>query len=220
MKPWIRIERIPGALASAYIKATRLVIESYYCPLAEEIVSSINRGLILDLGTGPGHLPVEIAKRAPEVTVIGIDLSRRLIRAARENAAKAGVDHQLTFEVGDSARLRFEDACFDMVISTGMLHSLKHPVDVFREMYRVLKNGGQAWVYDPSNLGSHRERKQWKASLSFYEKFFLKLFIALKIHQPAKKLDISTVRAIVDATDFKDCQIADFKAEIRIKMRK
>jgi SAM-dependent methyltransferase len=75
-----------------------------------------------------------------------------------------------------------------MVISTGMLHSLKNPVGVFREIHRVLKNGGQAWVYDPANLGSHHLRKEWKASLALHEKFFLWLFTSLKIHQPAKTL--------------------------------
>lgn len=220
MKQWIKIERIPSLLASAYVKATRLVIDSYYRPVAEEIVSSIDKGLILDLGTGPGYLPVEIAKQAPEIKIIGIDLSRKLIKAARSNAARAGVDCRLTFEVGDSGRLRFEDARFDMVISTGMLHSLKDPVGVFREIYRVLKKGGQAWVYDPSNLGSRRERKQWKASLEPHEKIFLWIFTALRIHQPAKPLSLSKVRSIIAATDFKDYQIDDRKDEIRIKMRK
>ena len=220
MKPWIRVERIPGLLASAYIKATRLVIDSYYRPVAEEIVSSLDRGSILDLGTGPGYLPVEIARRAPAVTVVGVDLSRRLIREARSSAARAGLEHRLTFEVGDSARLRFEDASFDMVISTGMLHSLKDPVGVFREMHRVLKKGGRAWVFDPSNLGGTREREQWKASLGVHERLFLWVFTALKIHRPAKPLRLSTVRSIVEATDFKDYRIEDLKSEIRIKMRK
>ena len=44
MKQWIKIERIPGFLASAYIKATRLVIDSYYRPVAEEIVLNMNKG--------------------------------------------------------------------------------------------------------------------------------------------------------------------------------
>jgi methylase of polypeptide subunit release factors len=42
----------------------------------------MNKGLILDLGTGPGHLPVEIVKIAPEINIIGVDLSRRLIKVA------------------------------------------------------------------------------------------------------------------------------------------
>jgi methylase of polypeptide subunit release factors len=82
MKQWIKLGRIPSLLASDYIKATRLVIDSYYRPVAEEIVSSMNKGLILDLGTGPGHLPVEIVKIAPKINIIGVDLSRRLIKVA------------------------------------------------------------------------------------------------------------------------------------------
>ena len=220
MKQWIKIERIPGLLASAYIKATRLVIDSYYRPVAEEIVSTMNNGLILDLGTGPGHLPVEIVKKAPKINIIGVDLSRRLIRAARANAKRAGFDHQLTFKVGDSARLPFEDNRFDMVISTGMLHSLKNPVVVFREIYRVLKNGGQAWVYDPANLGSNQRKKEWKASLAFHEKFFLWVFTTLKIHQPARPIRVQEIRSIIEATDFKDYQIEARKEEVRIKMKK
>lgn len=220
MKQWIKIERIPSLLASAYIKASRHGIDSYYRPVAEEIVSNMKKGLILDLGTGPGYLPIEIVKMAPEVNIIGIDLSRKLIKAARANAARAGVDHQLTFKVGDSARLRFKDESFDMVISTGMLHSLKNPVGVFREIFRVLKKDGQAWVYDPANLGAHQEKKEWKASLAFHEKFFLWLFTWLKIHQPAKPLSFKKIGSIIDATDFKDYQIDDLKEEVRIKMKK
>ena len=206
--------------ATAYIKATRLGIDSYYRPLAEEIVSNMNKGLILDLGTGPGYLPVEIVKKAPEVNIIAIDLSRRLIKEGRANAVSAGVDHQLTFEVGDASRLRFKDNNFDMVITTGMLHSLKNPVGVFREIYRVLKKGGQAWVFDPANIFSYHGKKEWKASLAFHEKFFLWLFTSLGIHQPAKPLSFQRIRSIIEATDFKDYQIENLKKEVRRKMKK
>lgn len=220
MKQWIKIERIPNLLASAYIKATKLMIDDYYRPVAEEIVSNVNKGLILDLGTGPGYLPIEIVKKVPDINIIGIDLSRKLIKAARANADREGFNLQLTFKVGDSSRLQFKDDSFDMVISTGMLHSLKNPVGVFREIYRVLKNGGQAWVYDPAKTGSHHAKIEWKASLAFHEKFFLWLFTKLKIHQPAKPLSSQKIRSIIEATDFKDYHIDDLKEEVRIKMKK
>ena len=79
MNKFFKIERIPGVLASSYEKATRMVIEAYYSQVAEEIVSSFKSGLILDLGTGPGYLPIEIARRAPDINIIGVDLSRKLI---------------------------------------------------------------------------------------------------------------------------------------------
>jgi ubiquinone/menaquinone biosynthesis C-methylase UbiE len=124
VKYWIQIERIPGPLAYSYEKATRMVIETYYSEVADELVSNLKDGIILDLGTGPGYLPIEIAKRSPLIRIIGIDLSRKLILMARRNALKAGLSDRLDFRVGNASKLQFEDASFDMVLSTGMLHSL------------------------------------------------------------------------------------------------
>jgi len=220
MKQWIKIERIPGPLASAYDKATRMVIDTYYRQVAEEVVSRRDKGVILDLGTGPGYLPIQIVKRAPELKVVGVDLSRKLIQLAKANARIAGLSDQLTFEVGNSASLRFNDGCFDMVISTGMFHSLKKPISVIQEMHRVLKNGGEAWIYDPAKVASQVDRKKWKASLTPRERFFLWLFKRLGLHKPITTYTRNQVIPIVKATDFERYRIEERENEIRIKLWK
>ncbi len=220
MKRWIRIERIPGVLASSYEKATRMVIEAYYSQVAEEIVSNIKSGVILDLGTGPGYLPVEIVRRAPDINIVGVDLSRKLIQMARINAAKAGLSHQLSFRVGNSAGLYFDTESFDMVISTGMLHSLKNPVAVLKEIYRVLKIGGEAWIYDPANVTPYIDIEKWKASLNFRERLFLWFFKLLGLHKPMVAYTREQVIPMIEATDFESFEIDERKNEIRIKLRK
>ena len=220
MKPWIKIERIPGVLASSYEKATRMVIEAYYGQVAEEIVSSIKSGVILDLGTGPGYLPIEIVRRAPGINITGVDLSRKLIQMAQANAAKAGLSHQLRFEVGNSASLRFDDDVFEMVISTGMLHSLNHPITVLKEIYRVLKKGGEAWIYDPANVTTYIDKGRWKASLNFRERSFLWFFKLLGLHKPIAAYTREQVMAMIEATDFASFEIDERQNEIRIKLRK
>jgi len=220
MKQWIKIERIPGVLASSYEKATRMVIEAYYGQVAEEIVSNIKSGLILDLGTGPGYLPVEIVRRAPNINIVGVDLSRKLIQMARINAAKAGLSHQLSFQVGNSAGLHFDTASFDMVISTGMLHSLKNPVAVLKEIYRVLKKGGEAWIYDPANVTPYIDIEKWKASLNFRERSFLWFFKLLGLHKPIAAYTREQVIPMIEATDFESFEINERENEIRIKLRK
>jgi len=42
----------------------------------------------------------------------------------------------------------FEDAKFDLIISSGSLHRWNKPIEVFEEIYRVLKPGQLALVYD------------------------------------------------------------------------
>ena len=220
MNKWFKIERIPGVLASAYEKATRQVIESYYRHVAYEIVSHLSGGTILDIGTGPGYLPIEIAKRASEVRIVGIDLSRKLIEMARSSAAEAGLSDRLRFQIGNAGRLDFEDSTFDMIISTGMLHSLKDPVKVLQEIHRVLKTDSEAWIFDPAKVTSAVDRRKWKASLNPRERFFLWLFKLTGLHKPIKTYSREQAIALIEQTDFKHFWIDAHENEIKIKLQK
>lgn len=220
MKKWIKIERIPGVLASSYEKASKLAIESYYRQVAEEVVSVFNEGTLLDLGTGPGNLPVEIIKRAPGIQIVGVDLSRQLIRMARDHTQNAGLSENTSFEVGDAAGLRFRDDSFDMVISTGMLHSLKRPTRVLKEIYRVLKKGGESWIYDPARIIQYIDRSQWRASLTPQERFFLWLFGLFGLHNPIAVYSREQVIPLIEAAGFKSYTVEEGDGEIRIKLKK
>jgi len=214
------MERIPAIFASIYEKASRMVIGRYYRGVAGEIVAELREGRLLDLGTGPGYLPIEIAKRAPLVTVVGIDLSRPLIRMARKNAGRAGVLQRVRFEVGNAARLRFEDDFFDMVISTGMLHMLRSPVKVLTECRRVLKPGGEVWIYDPAGVSSRIDRKRWKSSFSPMEKVAYPLLGLYSRLNPPHVYTGEQLVSIIEAASFKDYEMEKDGGEWRIRLKK
>jgi ubiquinone/menaquinone biosynthesis C-methylase UbiE len=220
VKRRITIERIPAPFASLYEKAARLVVESYYIAVAQEVTSFLKQGVILDLGTGPGYLPIEIVKRSPSIRVDGIDLSSRLIKMAQANAQREGFADRLHFETGNAAQLRFEEASYDMVISTGMLHVLRDPVKVLKECYRILKPEGEAWIYDPARVSSHMDIKRWKASLTIPERFMYLLFALFTRMNPPHRYLQEQVGALIAATPFKIRSIKEEKEEIRIKLRK
>ena len=215
----IAIERMPGLMASVYEKAARMVIGSYYGQVADEIVSRLKSGMVLDLGTGPGYLPIEIVKRAPDIRVVGIDLSAKLIKMAEENAERGGVADKLHFEVGDAARLRFGDNSYDMVFSTGMLHSLKEPVRVIEECRRVLKPSGEAWIYDPAKVCSIMDVGKWKASLTLWEKFLYKVFTVYRLVNPTHAYNREQISHLA-ATSFEKYWIEESGNEIKVKLRK
>ncbi len=145
-------ERIPWFAARLYDQIARSAIETYYKEVAELVTAHTSQGLVLDVGTGPGYLPIEIAKRAPRITVVGIDSSKALVRIAQENAKNEGLSDRVRFVKCDANKLDFADDSYDLVISTGSLHAWKTPVLVINECFRVLKAGGEAWLLDPAQI--------------------------------------------------------------------
>jgi ubiquinone/menaquinone biosynthesis C-methylase UbiE len=145
-------ERIPCFAAGLYDQIARGAIETYYKEVAELVTAHTGQGLVLDVGTGPGYLAIEIAKRAPQITVVGIDSSKELVRIAQENAKRESLSDRVRFVKCDANRLTFPDDSYDLVISTGSLHAWKHPVLVINECFRVLKAGCEAWLLDPAQI--------------------------------------------------------------------
>ncbi len=143
-------EAVPEAAAEHYDLFAGRIVPTLYSGFMDAVAREAGSGRILDVGTGPGYVPVEIAKRNERVYVDGIDLTKRFITIAERNASEAGVSDRVHFEAGDATNMRFEDDSYDMAISTGAMHHWKHPARVIDEMYRVLRPGGEAWILDPN----------------------------------------------------------------------
>jgi ubiquinone/menaquinone biosynthesis C-methylase UbiE len=216
----VLIERIPAVFAGLYEKASRLVRETYYARLADEIVGHVSQGRILDLGTGPGYLPIEIVKKAPGLEAMGIDLSPKLIRMARENAQKAGVANRVRFEKGQASHTPYPDNSFDLVISTGMLHMVRDPVRIFRECHRLVKPGGEVWIFDPARVSSQVDREKWRASLSWKERIACQIFKLFSKVNPGRTYRRQEVEAMLQGIPFARCRVKESKREIEIRCTK
>lgn len=138
----------PSTRFYAYLARRSPFTRDWYIYVAKTVASKIMEGRILDVGTGPGYLPIEIARLIDKVEIIGIDLSSDMIRIAKKNAQKAGITGRVRFEVEDANHMRYEDSVFDLVVSTGSFHHWKEPIRVLNEIYRVLKPRGQALIYE------------------------------------------------------------------------
>lgn len=158
----IPMEGIPYPFSRLYatIAVKTPYLRDFYSQVALEISREINSGKLLDVGTGPGFLPIELAKILPRVEIVGIDISKDMVEMARKNAAKANVSARVKFEVEDANKMSFEDSHFNFVFSTDSFHHWKKPLKVFNEIYRVLSPGSQAWIYDPNRQPSEEEAEK------------------------------------------------------------
>lgn len=90
----------------------------------------------LDLGTGTGEGAFAIARRFPDVEVVGVDLANGMLARARSKTPPE-LQARVRFERGDASALPFPDESFGLVAHANM-------IPFFDELTRVLAPGGQA----------------------------------------------------------------------------
>ncbi len=109
-----------------YDAMSRLLLSSFYRGVAADVAQVASpEARILEVGCGPGHLSVQMA-RDYGLDVTGLDLDPTMIERAQANAARGASagEPQPSFVVGDVAALPFADASFDLVVSTQFHASL------------------------------------------------------------------------------------------------
>lgn len=105
-------------------------------------------GKFLDVGSGTGRIAIGVAEYNPEATIEAIDLSENMRIVAMDNAAQKGVSDRVNFSITDAKNLPFEDESFDCVTCHNTLHHLANPLDVVKEIKRVVKKDGAILIRD------------------------------------------------------------------------
>jgi ubiquinone/menaquinone biosynthesis C-methylase UbiE len=113
------------------------------------------RQRVLDLACGTGTLAILIKKKHPQIELKGIDGDAKILEIAKRKAQKSNV--KIEFEQGMSFALPYADESFDRVFSSLFFHHLtrENKLKTLREVFRVLKTGGELHVADwglPANF--------------------------------------------------------------------
>jgi len=119
---------------------------------------------VLDVATGPGYVALGAAARGA-TKVVGVDTSVAMIEEAKQYLAfekglrvhRATPIENISFAVGDAAKLPADDNSFDAVVMGFVLLHLPDPAAALKEAFRVLKPGGKlsfsVWEPPPKNRG-------------------------------------------------------------------
>ena len=117
------------------------MVETFLLPLGPRLVeaSGIGPGMtVLDVASGTGNAALPAA--AAGATVTASDLTPELLEAGKARAEAAGLE--LEWAVADAENLPFDDASFDVVMSSIGCMFAPHHQDVADELARVCKPGG------------------------------------------------------------------------------
>lgn len=93
-------------------------------------------GKILEIGCGAGAFARSIKKIRPDLEISGLDIDVKLVNLAKQ------IDSGNYYMQGDAHSLTFKNNYFNAVIGFDVMEHLNSPSLAFKEIFRVLKNGG------------------------------------------------------------------------------
>jgi ubiquinone/menaquinone biosynthesis C-methylase UbiE len=142
------MEEIEEAQAYDGMVADKQGERLHQCFVYSVLNLGLSSGRILDIGTGSGRIPINIARLCQEFDITAIDMSENMLAIAKKNSTANGTDNRIEFKVADAKQLPFQDNTFDMVISHVTLHHIPNPLSMLKEVNRVLKPGGGILIRD------------------------------------------------------------------------
>jgi 2-polyprenyl-3-methyl-5-hydroxy-6-metoxy-1,4-benzoquinol methylase len=129
-----------------------------YFPYIEYLpVDGQDGKVVLDYGCGPGHDLVGFAVYSKPKRLIGMDVSSSSLAEATARLALHGARPEMVLLNPDTTALPLDTASVDLVHCSGVIHHTPEPVQVLRELRRVLKPNGyaQVMIYNYDSLFVH-----------------------------------------------------------------
>jgi SAM-dependent methyltransferase len=120
---------------------------------------------VLDIGCGTGRTTRDAARAAVNGSVLGVDLSSRMLALARETAAAEGLDN-VVFEHADAQIHPFETAAFDVAISRMGSMFFGDPIAAFTNINRALRPRGRLTLLTWQGLADNEWLTEFRAAMA------------------------------------------------------
>lgn len=112
------------------------------------LVAARHPGVVADLATGSGDVAFALRdKLDPGVQITGLDFCQPMLDEAEAKKNQRGIDN-LSFAFGDCMALPLEDASVDVLTIAFGVRNFEDRQRGFREMHRVLRPGGAAFILE------------------------------------------------------------------------
>ncbi len=107
----------------------------------------VTEGHVLDIGCGPGDIPIRFVRAFPGCRMTGVDASLPMIRLAEQAVQTAGLADRITLRCERVQALMLPEPA-DAAISNSLLHHLPNPLHFWYGLKKLVKPGAYVLVMD------------------------------------------------------------------------
>lgn len=158
-------------IANAYDLLDVIYFKNFQRSPRKAVIEAVSENdKVLDLCTGTATNAMNISKTKPSTSIVGVDLSEKMLKAARDKIKKASVKNVDLYEM-DATKLSFKSESFDKVLLSLILHETDEDLrsKILTEAKRVLKKDGRIIV------------TEWERSKKFSQRL---LFMPIHLLEP------------------------------------
>lgn len=105
---------------------------------------------VLDLATGTADLALLTAKTYPEVSVVGLDPSPKMLEVGNKKIQEANLSSRISLTLGDAQALPFPEKSFDAVSMAFGIRNVPDRLRALQEMERVTRDNGRIAILELS----------------------------------------------------------------------
>jgi ubiquinone/menaquinone biosynthesis C-methylase UbiE len=119
-----------------------------YPHLALQIMENYQRdfGMVLELGPFSGGISMALARLYPKLNITIADELPEVLKYLRQEISRSGSSKKICVSKTNLNQLAFDSAHFDLAIFRGAFSFLHNEKYLLQEIFRVLKDGGIAFI--------------------------------------------------------------------------
>lgn len=115
--------------------------------IVEDIIKETKktRGICIDIGSGGGHLGISLSKKTDFKTFL-FDISSAALEYGKKRIIENKLEKRVETLLGNVENIPLDNESVDLAISRGSVWFWEDQKKGFREVFRVLKKGGFAYI--------------------------------------------------------------------------
>ena len=134
--------------AEAYATSDFSEVNQAFVDRLFELTGPAKAVRVIDLGTGPGDIPLRILRARPDWRIVALEASPPMLDYAKKSARSAGVTTGIHWFQADAKGSGLPGRSFDVVFSNSILHHISETELVWEEVKRVGKRGALVFFRD------------------------------------------------------------------------